>query len=54
MQTFVGFCDEPPEGMRFACHAYGNRRYDIWTNGKSLFDSEFRWAMVLRDAKSGE
>lgn len=50
-QRFVGYRDEPPEGMRFAGHAYGSHRYDIWTNGKSMFAPEFRWAMVPRDAK---
>jgi len=53
-QRFVGYRDEPPEGMRFACRAYGNHRYDIWTNGKSLFDPTLRWAMVLRDPKGGK
>lgn len=45
---FIGYYDKPPKDMRRIGIAMGDPKYDIWTNGKSIFSDKMRWAKVSR------
>ena len=45
-RRFVGFFDAPPQGMSNHGKAMGRKGFDVWTNGKSIFSPDMRWALV--------